>query len=83
MKWYMDKYKQVQKVCFEILEEYPRDRATLHVLNILEESDRKNLELLFKWFESESPTTIYYQLKSSGSVEKLLQNHALLVYVND
>ena len=78
MKWYMDKYKQVQKVCFEILEEYPRDRATLHVLNILEESDRKNLELLFKWFESESPTTIYNQLKSSGSVEKIVTESCLI-----
>ena len=83
MKWYMDKYKQVQKICFETLEEYPRDRATLGVLNTLEESDRGDLDLLFKCFENESPSTIYHELISSGSVEALLQNHALLVYVND
>lgn len=78
----LKKLQEIQEYAFNVLREYPLDRAAANVIAALgNASNRDRIELL-DYYKDESAMKIYYDLVASGTVEQLLETIGFLDYIN-
>lgn len=84
MKNYEEQFKAVQEFAFGILREYPLSKEPIIVLEALVEATNRDRIDLFEFYKAQERTAeqIYYELESSGSVSKTLENIGLVLMIN-
>lgn len=83
MNTYKEQLQELQQFAFDIIKEYPIDKEAANVLAELANANNQDRIKFFELNKGEDVRKVFYDLASSGSIAKWLDNYALVAYIND
>jgi Tfp pilus assembly protein PilO len=83
MNTYKEQLQELQQFAFDIIKEYPIDKEAANVLAELANANNQDRIKFFELNKGEDTRKVFYDLASSGSIAKWLDNYALVAYIND
>lgn len=83
MNTYKEQLQELQQFAFDIIKEYPLDKEAANVLAELANANNQDRIKFFELNKGEDTRKVFYDLASSGSIAKWLDNYALVAYIND
>ena len=83
MNTYKEQLQELQQFAFDIIKEYPIDKEAANVLAELANANNQDRIKFFELNKGEETRKVFYDLASSGSIAKWLDNYALVAYIND
>lgn len=83
MNTYKEQLQELQKFAFDIIKEYPIDKEAANVLAELANANNQDRIKFFELHKGDDTRKVFYDLASSGSIAKWLDNYALVAYIND
>lgn len=83
MNTYKEQLQELQQFAFDIIKEYPIDKEAANVLAELANANNQDRIKFFELNKGEAARKVFYDLASSGSIAKWLDNYALVAYIND
>lgn len=83
MNTYKEQLQELQEYAFNVLREYPLDKAAANVIAALENANNQDRIEFFKLNKDEEVVKVFYGLAASGTIEKYLETYAFLSYINE
>lgn len=83
MNTYKEQLQELQQFAFDIIKEYPIDKEAANVLAELANANNQDRIKFFGLHKGDDTRKVFYDLASSGSIAKWLDNYALVAYIND
>lgn len=83
MNTYKEQLQELQQFAFDIIKEYPLDKEAANVLAELANANNQDRIKFFELNKGEDTRKVFYDLASSGSIARWLDNYALVAYIND